>query len=36
MVQTETWQVELREPEKLPKFTAALYRRAGNPKPNQP
>lgn len=36
IIQTETWQVELREPENLPKFTTALYRRAGNPKPNQP
>ena len=36
MVQTETWQVELREPENLPKFTTALSRRAGNHKPNQP
>ena len=36
MVQTETWQVELCESKDLPKFTAALYRRAGNLKPNQP
>ena len=36
IVQTETWQVELCESKDLPKFTAALSRRAGNPKPNQP
>ncbi|ATF75289.1 Gp37 family protein [Pasteurella multocida] len=36
MVQTETWQVELREPENLPKFNTALYRRADQPKSKQP
>ena len=28
IIQTETWQVEARQPQDLPKFTAALYRRA--------
>ncbi|WP_373100796.1 MULTISPECIES: Gp37 family protein [Pasteurellaceae] len=36
IIQTETWQVENRKPQDLPKFTTALYRRADNPKPNQP
>lgn len=36
IIQTETWQVEARQPQNLTKFTTALLRRAGNLKPNQP
>ncbi|HDR1844059.1 TPA: hypothetical protein QB600_000662 [Pasteurella multocida] len=36
MAQTETWQIEAREPENLPKFNTALYRRADQPKSKQP
>jgi len=36
IIQTETWQVENRKPQDLPKFTTALYRRAEKTQPNQP
>ncbi|BFU65383.1 Gp37 family protein [Rodentibacter abscessus] len=37
IIQTETWQVEDRKPQDLPKFTTALYRRKNDSaKPNNP
>lgn len=36
IIQTETWQVENRKPQDLPKFKTALYRRAEKTQPNQP